>query len=209
MLRRRAPDSGFTLIELLIAVVILGILSLPLANGVIGVIRNTADTGDRLSLSHDQQISAAYFSQDVAGLGTRDASQPNEPLKASVQLNAAYNAGPTCGSATTPQSIIRFLYDDYDESVMPAVQNTDVVAYYILTVGSERQLHRIKCLGPSTTPASDAVLAHDLDVPNPQVTCQPATCTASSPPQSMTLTFGVIKSKSTYSITLTGQRRQS
>src|SRR5439155_24767300 len=113
MLRRRS-DSGFTLIELLIAVVIIGIISIPLGNTMIGIIKNTDATQQRMALSHDAQISTAYFAQDIATLGTRDTTAPGSPLKPSVQLNAAYNAGPTCGSASTPNATVRFLADDYD-----------------------------------------------------------------------------------------------
>jgi prepilin-type N-terminal cleavage/methylation domain-containing protein len=203
-------DAGFTLIELLVVVVILGVVTLPLSNAIIGILRNTDATNSRMVLSHDAQISAAYFAQDVASVGTRDTSVPNLPFKASIQLNAAYNAGPTCGTSATPVSVIRFLSDDYDTSTSPATQQTDVVAYYVSTVGSERQLHRMKCLGPSTTPASDVVLVHNLDASAPVVTCaQPTTCTRSSVPQQVTLAVNTTKSGATYPITLNGQRRQS
>jgi hypothetical protein len=68
----------------------------------------------------------------------------------------------------------------------------------------------MKCLGPSTTPASDVVLVHNLDAAAPVVTCaQPTTCTGSSVPQQVVLSFNATKSGATYPITLNGQRRQS
>src|SRR5436309_8527659 len=106
MLRRRS-DRGFTLIELLLAVVIIGIITIPLGNTMIGILKNTDATQQRMALSHDAQISTAYLAQDVATLGTRDNTAPGSPMKPSVQLNAAYNAGPTCGSAATPTAVVR------------------------------------------------------------------------------------------------------
>jgi prepilin-type N-terminal cleavage/methylation domain-containing protein len=209
MLRRRS-DNGFTLIELLVAVVIIGIISIPLGNTMIGIIRNTDATQQRMALSHDAQISTAYFAQDVATLGTRDSTAPGSPMKPSVQLNVAYNAGPTCGSAGTPAAVVRFLADDYDTSVSPPALRTAVVAYIVVTSGTERQLHRLKCLG-SSTPASDVVLAHNLDSSGPSVSCdQPVVCDGTPVPNKVTLTFSVIASASTpYQIVLNGQRRQT
>ena len=153
MTRAPARDAGFTLIELLLVVVILGLITLPLGNTLLGIIDTTDTTSQRLALSHDAQISTAYFSQDVADVGTRDYTQSSAPSKASIQLNAAYNAGPTCGAPGTPAAVVRFLSDDYD-SASPPVLRIDVVAYVVKPVGTERQLHRIRCVGTST-PVSD------------------------------------------------------
>src|SRR5689334_12712485 len=98
-------DAGFTLIELLLTVAIIAVIAVPIGNVVIAFARNSNATADRLALSHDAQISAAYFARDVAAAGTRDyAAAPdasgNQPFKQSVQLAAAYNAGGyTCGTA--------------------------------------------------------------------------------------------------------------
>jgi prepilin-type N-terminal cleavage/methylation domain-containing protein len=209
MLRRRS-DAGFTLIELLVAIVIIGIITIPLGNTMIGILKNTDATQQRMALSHDAQISTAYFAQDVATLGTRDNTAPGSPMAPSVQLNAAYNAGPTCGSAATPTAVVRFLADDYDTSVSPPVLRTAVVAYIVVTSGTERQLHRLKCLG-SSTPASDVVVAHNLDSSAPSVSCdQPVVCDGTPVPNKVTLTFSVVASASTpYQIVLSGQRRQT
>lgn len=203
-------DAGFTLIELLIAIVILGVITAPLSNVIIGVVKNTGATSDRLELSHDAQISAAYFGQDVAGTGRRDyAGTPdasgNLPALASIQLNAAYDAGgTTCGTASTPTAVVRFLSDVWDNSVTPASLGTDVVAYYL----SGTELHRIKCLN-SPVPASDAVLAHHVDPTTVAVACSSA-CAAATVPARVTLSFSVAKPPAAaYPITLTGQRRQT
>jgi prepilin-type N-terminal cleavage/methylation domain-containing protein len=207
----RAPrDAGFTLIELLVTVAILGVVTVPLGNVVIGVIRNTGATTDRLELSHDAQTSAAYFAQDVAGTGRRDYTgtpdaNGNLPTLASVQLNAAYNAGGvTCGTALTPAALVRFLSDDWNSAASPPSLGADIVAYYL----SGTELHRIKCLS-SSAPASDAIVAHYVDPATVAVTCSSA-CNAATPPARVTLSFSVAKPGATaYPITLTGQRRQT
>jgi prepilin-type N-terminal cleavage/methylation domain-containing protein len=206
--RRPAPDAGFTLIELLLVIVILGVIIVPLANSVIGVLKNENAVSDRVMLSHDAQMSTAYFAQDVAATGLRDYSgqvaNGTVPFKASFQLNAAYNTGGVnCGTAATPTAALRLLSDDWDASVTPPVQRTDVVAYYLVST----DLHRMKCVA-TTTATSDVVVAHDVSA-TPTVNCS-AGCTATTVPQQLTLTFTVTApSADPYTITLTGQWRQT
>src|SRR5690349_3603139 len=122
----RANDDGFTLVELLVAIVILAVITMPLAGAVIGVLRNQDATRDRLEVSHDGQLSASYFAQDVATVGLRDYTATpdatgNLAFKPSVQLGAAYNAGGvTCGNASTPVAVVRLLSDDWNSSTTPA-----------------------------------------------------------------------------------------
>src|SRR5947209_1146463 len=99
-------DAGVTLIELMIAVVILAVITVPLGNVVIGFLKNTDATSDRLVLSHEAQVSTAYFAFDVSSVGLRDYSGGGVgnaiPFQPSIQLGAAYNASPkTCGSSAT------------------------------------------------------------------------------------------------------------
>jgi prepilin-type N-terminal cleavage/methylation domain-containing protein len=214
---RARRDAGFTLIELLVTVAILGVITAPLSNVVIGVIQNAGATSDRLALSHDAQISAAYFGQDVAGAGMRNyAGTPdangNLPTLASIQLNAAYNAGgKTCGTPATPAAVVRFLSDVWDSSASPPSLGTDIVAYYL----SGTELHRMKCLN-SAAATSDVVIAHYVDpasvdpASTPVVCAGPSTCGGAAVPAQVTLSFTVTKpSADAYPITLTGQRRQT
>ena len=205
----RSSDAGFTLIELLLVVVILGVITIPLSNVMIGMLRNHQATQDRLELSHDAQISAAYFAQDVAGIGVRDyntapAAGSTLPFKQSVQLNAAYDAGGyVCGSAATPAAALRFLADSWNPSATPATVAVDVTAYYL--AGSE--LHRMKCLTGSATPASDIVVAHNVASLN--VTC-PGPCDTAAVPQTVKLALTLSRPTATaYPLELTGQRRQT
>ena len=205
--RKHARDAGFTLIELLLVIVILGVIVLPLADAVIGVLRNENTTTNRMMLSHDAQISTTFFAQDVAATGARDYSgqvaNGTVPWLPSVELNAPYNYnGHVCGTSATPTALLRLLSDDWDATVTPPVQHTDVVAYYLL--GSD--LHRLKCTASMVT---DVVVTHDVDPTTPAITCSSA-CTSSTVPQTVTLTFTVTAQQTTpYQITLTGQRRQT
>ncbi|MEV0789027.1 prepilin-type N-terminal cleavage/methylation domain-containing protein [Kribbella sp. NPDC050459] len=206
MLTRRRTDEGFTLVELLVAVAILAVITVPLANVVIGAFRNTTDTSDRLELSHDAQISSSYFARDVAEVGLRDwaaVSASSVPFKQSVQLGAAYNEGGyTCGSST---AVVRFLSDVWDASKTDA--STNVVAYYLKPVGVVSELHRVKCIGPATT-GTDIVVAHNVKPGSVAVTCSSA-CEAADVPDQISMAFQVTRaSVGDYPITLTGQRRQ-
>ena len=202
-------DAGFTLIELLITVVILGVIALPLGNAIIGVLRHTDATTDRLALSHDAQISAAYFGRDVASVGMRDYTPTGPVFRPSIQQDAAYNSGGVaCGTAATPVAKLRLLSDAWQKDGLVAVRSTDVVAYYLQPAGTVSELHRIKCVG-TATPVSDVVLAHNVDPATLTVACSSA-CGAAAVPEQVTLTFSVTKpAADPYEIILTGQRRQT
>jgi prepilin-type N-terminal cleavage/methylation domain-containing protein len=226
-------DAGFTLIELLLVIVLLGLVTVPVAAVVVAFSRNANATSDRLAVSHDAQIAGAYFARDVAGAGLRDyapggTGSTTVPFKSSIELNAAYDAGGhTCGTATTPTAAVRFLADDWDTSAAPSPSPTpaatatlrmDIVAYYLSAVSGGRQsLHRIKCVG-SATPVNVTV-AHNVDAGSLSVTCS-STCGSATLPQTVTMTFTVstpITCEQTtsgcqvpsYPVTLTGQRRQT
>ncbi|MEV4314362.1 prepilin-type N-terminal cleavage/methylation domain-containing protein [Actinocrispum sp. NPDC049592] len=207
---RPAPEreAGFTLVELLIAIVIIGVITVPLANALMGSLRNTGETSNRLELSHDAQLTAAYFAKDVSSIGVRDYTgtpdaSGNLPYKSSIQLNAAYNAnGNTCGTAATPNSTVRFLSDNWDNSASPATVSTDIVGYYL----SGAELHRIKCTAAAT---SDVVVAHNVDGTTLSVTCS-STCDAVAVPQHVTIAFTLRKTGvDPYPVSVNGQRRQT
>jgi prepilin-type N-terminal cleavage/methylation domain-containing protein len=210
--RPRHNEDGFTLVELLVAIVILAVITVPLADTVIGVLRNQDDTADRLALSHDSQLSASYFAQDVASVGLRDYvavpdAYGNMPFEPSVQLGAAYDAGGrTCGTASTPVAAVRLLSDSWDGATTPAALTTNIVAYYLKPGTTE--LHRLKCTG-SATPVSDVVVAHHVDPATVTVTCS-SQCDTATVPRQVTLAFSVtLPSVGAYDISLTGERRQT
>ena len=94
---RSTAERGFTLIEVLITISLMGVVSLALSDLVIGALRQMTATSDRMDVSQDEQLGAAYFARDVAALGLRDygAAIGGEslPFKPSIQLDAADDAG--------------------------------------------------------------------------------------------------------------------
>lgn len=208
---RIRSEAGFTLVELLVAIVILGIITVPLSGTVVSALKNTGATGDRMALSHDAQISSSYFSRDVAGVGMRDyllVNGESVPFKSSVQLNAAYDEGGyTCGGVGTPTAAVRLLSDAWDPTESMTSPKTVVIAYYLTTVDGVLELHRLKCAG-SDAPI-DVPLAHNVKSGSVTVTCS-STCTAAAVPNEITLSLVATKgSVGDYPITLNGQRRQS
>jgi type II secretory pathway pseudopilin PulG len=201
-----------TLIELLVAIVILTVIIAPLAAAFIAYLRNTKATTDRMAESHDAQIAAAYFANDVQNVGMRDWSTPPFVPIASIQLGVAMNATPYgCGSDTTPV-LARFVWDE------PAVGAPTLrsASYVVKDVGGERQLRRITC-SPVGTVAADVVLAHNVDPATaPTVVCKDVAgattaCDTATLPASVTLTL-VVRAPgddTPYTVTLVGQRRQT
>jgi prepilin-type N-terminal cleavage/methylation domain-containing protein len=208
-MRLKRGADGFTLVELLVAIVILGIISLPLGNVVIGYFRNTDATTARLLESHDAQISSAYWAQDVASIGTRSTTAPY-PLNQSVWTGTSSLW--LCPAAGT--RIATLAWDDFT----PAGTRTIIqVVYVVQTVSGQTELHRVSCQG-SAAVVSDVALAHDLDPSTlPTVAClgtSGVNCAAAGPdvPKSVTLTLTIRNPKNlgaAYVVKLTGQRRQS
>jgi prepilin-type N-terminal cleavage/methylation domain-containing protein len=204
---RRNDDRGLTLTELLVTIMVLGVIMVPLGNALIGFIRMTDDTSQRLSESRDAQIAAAYFAQDVQSVGTRDWAAYPYPLRQSVERDAPAAGGLyPCGAAGTPAAVIRLAWDDPASARDSPTVNR--VSYVVETVGSERQLHRILCKG-AAVPTSDIVVARSLDTALPAVTCSPA-CTGA--PASVSLTLNIRDPRNTgpaFKVVLSGQRRQT
>jgi prepilin-type N-terminal cleavage/methylation domain-containing protein len=211
---RRRNEVGFTLIELLVAVVILGIVAVPLANTVIAFLKNTDSTTARLSESHDAQISAAYFAQDVASIGTHSTSTPYGLTQSVDSTNTVTWPYPCASPGTTP--IVRFVWDDYPSG--PSSVRQIRVAYVVNSAGTE--LHRLTCVG-SATLSSDVMIAHDLNPSAaPAVMCYPALSGPTAPcegpvpvvPAIITMTMTIKDPKNSgasYGVVLNGQRRQT
>jgi prepilin-type N-terminal cleavage/methylation domain-containing protein len=206
--RAAANDSGFSLVELMLVIVVLGVITVPLANVILGALRQTDQSAGRLAESHDAQLSAAYWAADVASVGTRSTLDPLDPwLQPSVETGEAYNTGLfPCGTAETSPSVVRFAWDDV---VGPATTTLVVVAYVAIPAGARFELHRLRCNGSTTTPATNVVLAHDL-VAAPTVQCDGGACSPNTP-RSVTLRMTIQDPKSrepSYDVTLDGTRRQ-
>ncbi|MFG2038625.1 type II secretion system protein J [Dactylosporangium sp. NPDC048998] len=200
----RRDERGLTLVEVLVAIVILGIIIVPLGNAVISFVRSTDDTTRRLNESHDAQIMVAYFAQDVQSVGVRDWGGDGFPLKQSIFRDVEYNSLLyPCGASDTPKAVVRLVWDG------PGTSGPVRVSYVVKTARGERQLHRIKCVGSSTVD-SDIVLAHNVDGV-PELVCSTDCSAAPAVPQSVTLTV-IIKAsggQQPLTVTLKGQRRQT
>jgi len=199
--RHASRDAGFTLVELLVVVAILAVIAAPLANVVVAYFRNTGATTAELTESHDAQIAAAYWAQDVSGLGTRSSSSPYGLLQSVDTTNSGTWAFPCTVAGATP--VVRFVDDDYS-------LGTVRYAYVTLTVSGQLQLRRLTCVG-SATPVTTVVLVHDVNPGSaPTVSCD-VTCSGGTVPRTMTLNLSVKDAKDTgaYPVQLTGTRRQT
>jgi len=216
MLRLRRDETGFTLIELLIAIVILGIIAVPLGNTMIGYLHNTDATAGRFTESHDIQIATAYFAEDVASIGVRDFTSTSAPFLQSVEQNVPVAGGKyPCGAAGTPDAMVRFAWTDFPTgpSTTPPQKR---VAYVIEGSAAPWSLHRITCSDSAspTTPTSDIVVVHDLaSATAASVACTPSPCSSTTPPKRIDLSLSVHDTASSstpnYTATLSGQRRQT
>ncbi|HEV8558806.1 MAG TPA: prepilin-type N-terminal cleavage/methylation domain-containing protein [Actinophytocola sp.] len=206
MLRR---DEGFTLIELLVAVVLIGVIMVPLTEVVISYLRNTDTTTARQVESHDQQIAAAYWQQDVSSIGVRS---PYDAASQSFPLQRSVNTVFPCALPGGASPVVVLAWNQYDSFGSPT---TISVAY--ATITGKTQLIRVHCMG--STVDSNEVIARALDPSvTPAVACLTGTggtsCTGSGSdvPQSINLKF-TVKDPSgkgqQYVVSLDGQRRQT
>jgi prepilin-type N-terminal cleavage/methylation domain-containing protein len=208
--RRLRGECGFTLTELVITIVIMAVIILPLGNFVIEYFINTGTTVARLSESHDEQLAASYFAQDVANVGTRDS---NLNMQQSV-WTGSFPSGHCGASVAAGDQVLLLEWDDrwWNNSVTPAREEhrIDAVAYVRATASGETQLRRIYCKGNSQV--SDNVVVHNLDPGvTPLVTCS-TTCTAAAVPASISLQVRIAEPSSDgqpLTVTLNGERRQT
>jgi prepilin-type N-terminal cleavage/methylation domain-containing protein len=206
---RPRREGGFTLIELLLTITIMGTISASLGTGLVLFLTNTDSTIRRIAESHDAQLGTAYFAQDVQSTGIRTTTSPYN-LVQSVDITTTSAPLGLCGSVGTP--VLRLGWDDPSS----ATASTKVlVSYSVQTVAGQRSLHRLVCLGGSTTATTDIVLVDNLDTAAPSVTCS-TTCAGvaggDSVPQTVTMILDIKNPPdkgATYYVTLVGHRRDT
>jgi prepilin-type N-terminal cleavage/methylation domain-containing protein len=203
--RIRRGDDGVTLIELLVAIVLLGVIAVPLGSALISFFHNTNATNDRLAESHDAQIASAYFAQDVQSIGVRNWTGTGPfPLTTSVETNAPPRSGTfPCGLTADANAIVRMAWDDPTSST---ARRTVIVSYVVRQVGTEKQLHRMRCDDGTANPTSDVVLAHNVASVGTPVLSGPTGVPQSV---SVTLTIQAPTDSGSLAVTLFGQRRQT
>jgi hypothetical protein len=193
---------------MILAIIIIGVITVPLADVVIGYLHNTDATTARLLASHDVQIASAYWAQDVASIGQRREGvlQPSIQGPAMTPSDVCTSTGP----------IATFTWDAFPNATDSATVVT--VAYIVSFDATSKQceLHRVR----STSPATDVVVAHLLDPATPpKVTCStPATppsidCTK-TPTVNETVTLDLTltdpgSQAGVWNVPLIGQRRGS
>lgn len=206
---RAGDERGLTLIELLVVIAILSIIAVPLGDALVNYFQHQNDTTDRLSVSHDSQMAAAYFARDVASMGRRDWGTSGFPQAPSLYTSASGDV-PCTMSGQTP--VVR-LVSDLPQQAQGSAGLRSVA--YVLVPGANGllNLHRLMCGSASSTPTSDLVVASDVDPGNPPVlTCQGSACSDGSVPQSVKLVLHLkapSNSNDSLIVTLYGQRRQT
>jgi len=200
-MRLRRDDRGVTLPEVLVAITILAIIIVPLADALIGFVRNTDDTTRRMNESHDIQLASTYFARDIQNLGVRDWSSSPPTLTLLQSIGDAYRC-PGSGTA-----VFSLAYDD--PTAVSGAPTVVRVTYLVRDVNGEHQLRRIQCRTSSTAYA-DIVVAHNL-VGTPTVDCG-VPCTGSGPavPRRVTLALSIKDpaSPTEIPVVLTGYRGQ-
>jgi prepilin-type N-terminal cleavage/methylation domain-containing protein len=208
----KRDDRGVTLVEVLVTIVILGIIAGPLAGGLYVFFRNSDETTRRLSDSHDAQMLANYFAQDVQALGVRDWTAAGFPFVKSVETDIAWNAGTLrCGGSDVAKAMIRMARDTPVADGAPTA--TSVVAYVLKNVGAEKQLHRLVCTTDPLNPISDVVVVHNLAGIPDEPDCTPSPC-SSAPgiPRYIEWDVQIMSPGSTsgaLTVRVSGQRRQT
>jgi prepilin-type N-terminal cleavage/methylation domain-containing protein len=207
-----SDDSGFTLVELIITIVIMGVITIPLGNLVISYFANTTATQARLAGSHDAQIAAAYFAQDVASMGSHVSGT------SSGLWVTPFGGAPACGNVAGAIRVLVLASDDYssvsgpfDGTVAPPV--VTYLAYVATPAGALYQLHRIRCAGAVATGGVDTTVMHNLAAVPVTPQCDAMTCSSATTYPSLvtinTVIADVSSTGSTYPVTLSGRRRQT
>jgi prepilin-type N-terminal cleavage/methylation domain-containing protein len=189
-LKLKSDESGFTLVELLVAMAILGIIIPAIGAALISIIHNTNATNQRFAESHDAQITAAYFANDVQSVAVTGTVTPG---------SASYD---TACDRAGDTSLIEFKWWQYDTT--GSISSYNLVVYSTEPVSGSlppvQLLRRRFCQGPNgITPSlvTDVVAGHLVSGATPPAVCtsrcagQPANAVAMSVTESSGYLFVV------------------
>lgn len=189
-------EEGFTLVELLVAIAILGIISAPLALGIMTGFRFLGHSDERFNDSRSALISAAYFSNDVADANTMLKTDPS-----------------ACGGGS---ALVSFSSSEASDGFGGAVN--DKVSYvYDATDATNKKLLRKVCANGGS--ATQSIAAVSLNAA-PVITCYNAANAANATCAGATWVKMVITQKANtkspdipapvaYTYTLEGTRRST
>lgn len=225
--RRLRAEAGFTLIELVITVAIVGVIAVSLTGIVLVYLKTTISTSARLTESNSMQFVTAYWQRDVASLGVRSTDFPSPATDtvhspSLLQSVAAPDTGtPSLATCALPSGtpVVTLAWSSYGAD--PATPATVTITYVAQATGTVFDLLRVRCTG--ATKDSQVKVAGNLDSA-PTVACYttagyravpPTTtdCAAAAVPDIVTLTLVTVDPDnadgSTYTATLTGERRET
>lgn len=194
-LNLKSDEAGFTLVELLVAIAILGIIIPAIGAALVSIIHNTNATNQRFAESHDAQITAAYFANDVQSVAVTGTVSPG---------SASYD---TACDRAGDSSLIEFKWWQYDTT--GNISSYNLVVYSTEPVSGSlppvRLLRRRFCQGPNGVAPSlvtDVVAGHLVSGATP-----PAVCTSHCAGQPVNAVAMSVTESSGYLFAVSGVRR--
>lgn len=213
MRRPRGDDAGFTLMELLMAMVIMGIITLPLGNFVLAYFDNYQTTENRLSDSHDIQIATAYFSADVANTGLRSTTSPYTPQQS---IWTTPPPAPYCGSTLSGTTVLLLKGDSWTVSSGASPTGTDapISVAYVVSGGTLKRVYCPTGSSPTTTTVVHNLVSATASCFASISATTPTSCDVASAPPKVRLTLNISGGTQDAAappqpVTLDGLRRQS
>lgn len=186
---KRADGGGFTLIEVVVALVLLGIIIVPLTAAFIQGLRRTGEIDKRLGRSADLQRISSWWTRDVGSVNP-------------TGINAPDTECPDPAAATSPDdtALLTFSWDDNTGDA-----GTPKSASWVVEgSGADAKLVRRYCEGGA--PISEATLAESFGVAG-QTALQLVSDKLGGTANFCDATSCTIKVSGAYAYTLTADRR--